>query len=134
LFHAAVGAASEMIEVPKLDFGKHANFGGLGLRGQHDDLGQEPTGAESGPVMTLNTFPPAHFIKVHAEGMEIEVLDGALAFLDERHPVLSIEHTKVGEDAIKVKLSPLGYKFMPLGAMNLLCVHGNDPLLRRIVT
>lgn len=83
--HAAVGAASTHIVVPLLDPDAPHNIGGLAL-GTHE------TG-ERVPQVTLDELdlPRLDLLKADVEGMEPEVLIGAVATVRRHRPILYLE-------------------------------------------
>lgn len=85
---AALGAAPGRIVVPRIDYAKGGNFGGVALA---------PT--ESGETVNLHTLDAyglksCHFIKIDVEGMEQAVLEGARKTLATHQPMLYIENDR----------------------------------------
>jgi FkbM family methyltransferase len=89
----AVGAAPGTLLVPILDCTLTNNFGGLGL-GMH-------TVGEPVPVVTLDGLDLGRcdLLKVDAEGMEKDVLDGAAATLARHRPLLYVENDRPDKSA-----------------------------------
>jgi len=85
----ALGARTGSLELPTIDINSETNFGGLALVGAVE-IGQP---AESIRIERLDDLVcgPIDFIKIDAEGMEADVLAGALALLTTSQPVLMAE-------------------------------------------
>jgi FkbM family methyltransferase len=100
----AVGNESGTINVPPVDYGVEANFGGL-------QLGGEVPG-ESVTVSTLDSLElkRCDLIKVDVEGMELEVLRGAAATIERCHPILYVENDRVEKSPALIEfIMSLGY-------------------------
>jgi FkbM family methyltransferase len=82
----AAGACSGTIRVPQLDPTHMENFGGL-------SLGQYQHGDEV-PLVTLDSLGLARceFLKIDAEGMEKQVLEGAVELISRTQPILYVEN------------------------------------------
>jgi FkbM family methyltransferase len=101
---AAVGAAAGTLLVPVLDSTLPNNFGGLGL-GAH-------TVGEPVPVVTLDSvsLTRCDFLKIDAEGMEKDVLDGAVATIARYRPLLYVENDRQDKSAELIRtIRALGY-------------------------
>ncbi len=70
-------------------------------------------------------------MKIDVEGMEEDVLKGAIGSIAAHSPVLMIEVIKTDKALIEGMLLAVGYKCYPLGYM-LLAVHADDPLARNM--
>lgn len=104
-FCAAVGKAPGQIMVPSLDYSRANNFGGLGLGGYWE--------GESVPVVTIDdlNLPKCHFVKIDVEGMEHEVLEGAMRTIAALSPILYVENDrKEKSDSLIRFIDGLGYK------------------------
>jgi FkbM family methyltransferase len=102
---AAVGAAPGTLLVPVLDCTLANNFGGLGL-GTH-------TVGEPVSVVTLDSLDLGRcdLLKVDAEGMEKDVLDGASATLARHRPLLYVENDRQDKSAELIRaIHMLGYR------------------------
>ncbi len=82
----AVGAKAGSITVPMINYHVRSNFGGLAL-GKYDV-------GESVPLITLDSLnlPRCHFIKADVEGMEQQVLEGAVDTIARHKPILYVEN------------------------------------------
>ncbi|MGQ0661988.1 MAG: FkbM family methyltransferase [Pseudomonadota bacterium] len=102
---AAVGRAAGRILVPRLDYAKPGNFGGLALGGSGKG---EPVPVV--PIDALN-LPACHFIKVDVEGMEGEAIAGARATIERFRPILYVENDRREKSAALIaQLLELGYR------------------------
>ncbi len=102
--NVAVGREPGELIVPRLDYDRDNNFGGLGL-GTYTD-------GERVPVVTLDSLGLRHcdLIKIDVEGMEQEVLTGATATIARCRPLLYVENDRKEKSADLVRLiAGLGY-------------------------
>jgi FkbM family methyltransferase len=100
----AVGAEPGSIKVPTFDYRHAGNFGGLAL-------GSFQVG-EDVPVITLDSLnlQRCHFIKVDVEGMERDVLRGAVRTVEQFKPILYIENDRAEKSAALVnQIDAMGY-------------------------
>jgi FkbM family methyltransferase len=83
--NAALGSKPGQITVPALDYGRGGNFGGL-------SLGLNRKG-ENVPMLTLDSYglSSCQLIKIDVEGMEKQVLEGAVSLLQAHQPFLYVE-------------------------------------------
>ncbi|MEI6559303.1 MAG: FkbM family methyltransferase [Rhodospirillaceae bacterium] len=120
--HLAVGDREGEIEVPQFDYHRPLNFGSVefGPR-QREPLSQErgndPARLETVGLTTLDrfAFPRVDLIKIDAEGMEHQVLSGAALTIERCRPVLFVEHTKAGTEALRHRLQCLTYQVHECG-------------------
>ena len=80
----AVGAAPGEISVPRVDYRRDGNFGGVALGTNDGDLVE---------MIALDDLklPACHLIKIDVEGMEKSVLDGAAETIARFRPFLYVE-------------------------------------------
>jgi len=85
---AALGAQPGTILVPAMDPAVRFNFGGVTL--------VDADHGEPVPLMCLDSLdlPMCNFIKVDVEGMEVEVLKGALKTIDDYRPTMYLENDR----------------------------------------
>jgi FkbM family methyltransferase len=101
---AALGSADGFISVPRLDSTARQNFGGL------------PIGGADGEKVRLATLdsldlPACHFIKIDVEGMEIEVIRGAVETIRRRAPLIYVENDRQARSPMLIEqLLTLGYR------------------------
>jgi len=103
-WHAAIGRASGEVRVPTIDYTQPNNFGGVALGGAR--------AGEAVPVLTIDSLGLARcaLIKVDVEGMEQEVVEGAVATLGRCKPLLYIENDRREKSASLIRsLDALGY-------------------------
>jgi FkbM family methyltransferase len=99
----AVGAEPGEIGVPALDYGHENNFGGLTLGGAEGDRV---------PVLTLDSLelPACRLIKIDVEGMERDVLAGAIETIARHRPLLYVENDRDERAAELIRfIDGLGY-------------------------
>jgi FkbM family methyltransferase len=129
--HAAVGAADGMMSVPTLDYLKPARFGSVELK-QRDNpefIGQAYGPARASvPAMRLDALKLERIdlIKIDVEGMELDVLEGARASIDQYHPILTIETIKTDFDRLTNLLAELDYQVFQLDRINIAAIHRSD--------
>jgi len=104
-YHAAVGAEAGKINVPALDYSLPNNFGGLSLNldipGEQVDL------------KTLDSFelPALRLLKIDVEGMELNVLQGAVQTIEKYKPCLYVENDRMqNSPALMQYIGSLGYE------------------------
>lgn len=150
----AVGEEPGQIAVPSLDYNTEQNFGGLGL-GDYEN-------GESVPVTTVDSLklPHCDLLKVDVEGMELDVLKGAVETIGKCRPILYVENDRKDKSAALIEyIMSLGYdlywhlpplfnpnnyfgnstnEFGRIVSANMLCVHSSVKSaiagLRRIET
>jgi len=94
-----VGSVLGNIFVPMVDAGKVNNFGALSLRTDsqpHAEIDVDRTHGEFVPLVTLDSLEldVCSLIKIDAEGMERDILDGAVRLIERCRPILYFEfHT-----------------------------------------
>ena len=104
-FCAAAGSTPGQIAVPALDYSQENNFGGLELGGHQE--------GEPAPVMTIDglNLPKCDFIKIDVEGMEQEVLKGAVRTIAMLSPILYVENDRKEKSGALIRfIDGLGYK------------------------
>jgi FkbM family methyltransferase len=135
----AVGATPGTIKVPSIDYTRESNFGALAL-------GSYQTG-EQVDVVTLDSYnlTACNLLKIDVEGMEKDVLQGAVNMIQRLKPILYVENDKPEKSAALIQyIDSLGYNmlwhrpcyfnphnffsnttnvFLNTVSMNMLCVH-----------
>ncbi|GEM_PF-738548 len=86
--NVALGAEIGEIRVPALDYASENNFGGIEL-----EDGLDGEAVEMQTVDSLH-LPQCHFIKIDVEGMELQVLKGAVNTLAKFQPILYVENDR----------------------------------------
>ena len=66
-------------------------------------------------------FPEIHVLKIDVEGMELQVLEGAVQTLRRCSPVILIEYLKVGREELGRRLKAANYHLYDM-APNFLCI------------
>lgn len=138
-FCAAVGSSSGQLRVPVPDYVVPGSFGSLELR-QRDKtefIGQPIDYSEASmqtvDQKTIDSFALERLdlVKIDVEGMELDVLEGAMATIRRCAPVMVIEIIKTDVAAVKTLLHELGYRTYAMG-INLLAIHEADPVQQRV--
>jgi len=115
----ALGSTTGLLRIPQPNYQLPGSFGSLELRRTDDTeyIGQSISYADK-DLVDIRMFAiddlgleRADFLKVDVEGMELEVLSGALKTIEKNRPVLHVEWLKSGLDEIKSFLAPLDYSF-----------------------
>ena len=102
--NAAVGAEPGSLLVPPIDYAATANFGGVGLGAS--------TNGEPVDVLPLDAvgLEKLSLLKIDVEGMEGQVLAGAMQTLKQCLPVIYLEHNAPnGAPEVLQRLLDLGY-------------------------
>jgi len=128
-YNMAVGDRQESIEIPQFDYTQPLNFGSIefGAR-QREVLSQprrhDPNRVEFVPLTTLDhfAFRRVDLMKIDAEGMELQVLDGAAETIRRCQPVLYVEFVKVDADALRERIVACGDYSVYKNKSNYLCV------------
>jgi len=131
----AIGEEDKMISIPKINYLKNASYGSFEIKKSHNN---EFIGQDLDYENNLNTieqvaidsfkFDRVDFIKIDVEGMEINVLNGALQTIKDHKPYLLIERIKTNESELKIFLENLDYEILEFGK-NFLAVQKNDSIL-----
>ncbi len=89
-YQAALGAETGSVLVPAMNPEIRANFGGVSLQGV--------IAGERVQQFTLDSLdlPACHVIKVDVEGMEVEVLKGAVGTIESYRPIMYLENDRGG--------------------------------------
>jgi FkbM family methyltransferase len=137
--HAAITSTCGSIRIPTLDYQKPASFGSLEINRleKTEQIGQviDYSDAATSEIPSINLdslkLDRCDLIKVDVEGMEISVLEGASATISQHRPIILAEMIKSNKEALRSKISSLGYQVFELG-LNFLAVHGSDPCLSHV--
>jgi FkbM family methyltransferase len=123
--NAAAGEAMGEIELPALDYGRDGNFGALSFR--IEDVSRYlPANKDSAniqlPVLPLDALLDGRrlgdpqiknctLLKIDAEGMEREVLDGAVRVVEKFRPILYLENNnREASPALIEKIQSFDYR------------------------
>lgn len=90
--HMAVGREAGTVQVPRAGLTNVGNQGAFSLK---DPLPDDAT-LDTVPMTTVDelNLESCHFMKIDVEGMEEEVLRGAVATLERHQPILHLENNK----------------------------------------
>ncbi len=90
-FQQAIGNEVGSINVPEIDYDKTDNFGGLELDHDYSKTTHYPVVLNTLDSITLGDV---NFIKVDVEGMELKVLKGAIATINQHKSLLYVENDR----------------------------------------
>lgn len=96
-YQAALGAEQGFVYVPPIDYLQQNNFGALSMSDQ--PIGEKIT------LMMLDELdlPACHVIKIDVEGMELQVLKGALKTIAKFRPILYVENDRKEKSAALIQ-------------------------------
>jgi FkbM family methyltransferase len=107
-FCQATGKAPGRMWLPPVNYNARGNFGGISL------LSEPAAASEPVEVVTLDEKfgeAPCALIKIDVEGMEEDVVRGALNLIRRQHPILYLENDRVEKSRSLVSLLlELGYR------------------------
>jgi FkbM family methyltransferase len=104
--HAAVAATPGFVTIPDIDYTQTANFGGVSV----DDL---PSGR---PVRKVRldddlSLDRLNLLKIDVEGMELEVLQGAIRLIGITQPLLYLENDRLEKSEALIRhVAALDYR------------------------
>jgi len=126
--HMALGDREGKLEIPQFNYSRALNFGSIEFTAeQREPLTQrrrhDPRRIEYVPLSTLDRFEfdYVHMIKIDVEGMEMQVLDGAINTIRRCRPVLYMEFLKSDRAALQQRIADLGYE-VHKKEINFLCI------------
>lgn len=96
-----------VIRVPEIDENTTVNFGGLEL---HRDYSQSLSYPVAMTTIDKLGLPSCDLIKIDAEGMEKEIVEGARGVIDQFRPFFYIENDCRGQESIQRLLLDLDYE------------------------
>ncbi|MDE5591752.1 MAG: FkbM family methyltransferase, partial [Helicobacter sp.] len=138
--HAAVGNPEKegtTLGIPIIDYTIPSSFGSLELQKKENTefVGQDVDydALQAVPLIAIDSLELERidFAKIDVEGMEMDVLKGAMNSIEKFNPVLLIEVIKSNSQEIVALLTNLGYQVFGLG-INILAIHRDDPILDEI--
>ena len=136
---AALGEKVGVLEIPTVDPRVPASFGSVELRQREntEPVGQ-PVSYAPEDMYTVDMYSVdslgldrLDFLKLDVEGMEADVLQGALETIRRLRPILLIEVIKSDKVALENLVTKLGYSVIQFG-LSILAIHGSDPTLKRV--
>ena len=135
--NAAVSSESGVMQIPSPNYLVPSSFGSLELRkrsgnefiGQHIDY-ENLVNVRKLALDEYN-LPRVDLIKIDVEGMEMEALQGAARTIERSRPAMLIEKIKADAGTLRQWLELRGYTIIEAG-INMLVIHGGDPMLSEI--
>jgi FkbM family methyltransferase len=126
--NVALGNREDRIEIPQYDYHQPMNFGSVEFTPEQSEplpqqRGHDPARTEYVPLTTIDRFefPSVHLMKIDAEGMELQVLQGSAQTIRRCRPVLYVEYLKNNRELLQQSIEQLDYVVYENGA-NLLCI------------
>lgn len=136
--HAAVGAENSTLKIPEPNYLVPSSFGSFELkkRATTEFIGQQinyNAPQKEVPLVALDSLklPRVDLLKIDVEGMEEDVLYGAMETISKSKPILIIEVIKSDKAKIMQFLDNEGYKTFPMH-LNVLAIHASDPTLQHV--
>ncbi|MES2637215.1 MAG: FkbM family methyltransferase, partial [Pseudomonadota bacterium] len=138
---AAVGSENKEIKIPVPDYLVPASFGSLELKqnktnefiGQTIDYSDAAMTIVQQRSIDFFNFKRVDLIKIDVEGMELDVLQGAVETIKRCKPMMTIEVIKTDKLQVDAFLMLHGYQTYPMG-INILAIHHFDPGITHITT
>jgi FkbM family methyltransferase len=118
--NVALGDRDGRIAAPPVDYSKPFNFGAVEFGRA---LGADVEDAEYVRLARLDSFQfdSVALLKIDVEGMEMQVLDGAMETIRRTRPILYIEYHMVDRHALKARIESWGYSVYT-NNINYLCI------------
>ena len=152
-FNEGSGAAECDLWLPRIDYSRQGNFGGVSLQRSGSDRMEKVKVRRMDDVFS---GAPVDLIKIDVEGMEREVIEGARKLIERSRPTLYVENDRVEESAALISLiQDCGYrlwwhipplfnpdnffnikenKFGEVSSFNMLCVHRSSKIVFETLT
>jgi FkbM family methyltransferase len=135
--HAALGSTVGMLSIPVPDYCQPGSFGSLELKQRQSTefIGQpisyKKENCQEIHMISIDSLnlQRLDLFKLDVEGMELEVLDGAVQTIIKHKPQMFIEIIKTNQNRLIQMLTNLGYNFKIIG-INILATHKDDPSVR----
>lgn len=134
---AAAGLVDGMTEIPVVNYQQASSFGDLEIHRAPEGQTNAPIGQPvdydrlvAVPALRLDTLdlPRCDLLKIDVEGMEMEVIEGAVETIARCRPIMIIETLKSDKVAIATRLTrDFGYEVRALGKLNAISIHRDDP-------
>jgi FkbM family methyltransferase len=112
--NVALGDREGEVALPQFDYSQPLNFGSVEFGPEqteklHQARGHDPAQEEFVPLMPLDRWglQRLDLIKIDAEGMEVQILDGAAETLARCRPVIYVEFLKSDQKALHARLAAL---------------------------
>ena len=114
----AIGSNKGQLKIPKQDYSKPKDFGMVSLAKQEEISSYDNVKVTSIDNLNLNRLD---FLKIDVEGMEIEVLSGAIKTIQQYRPWCWIEYWMIDKNLLLNQFKNLNYKIFTMDTLNVLC-------------
>ena len=136
---AALGETCGELAIPQPNYLKPSSYGSLEIRPstKNEFIGQDISYKDETmkkiPMVSIDSLNlnRVDFLKIDVEGMEVEVLKGAVKTMQQYKPIALIEIIKSDRIALEKFMNECGYKLFEM-EINLLAIHETDPTLQHI--
>lgn len=136
--HLALGSSNGKITIPEPDYLKPASFGSFEIKKSENNefIGQTIDYANANKEIDLITLDSldltrVDLIKIDVEGMEEEVLNGAIKLISTHKPIIFIEVIKSNKQDLISLLESFDYKYIHL-SINILAINKEDDCIDKI--
>ena len=116
IFNAAMGRFSEELFVDDIDYSEVGNFGGFGIKKDYDfsnfikTTNQKKIKVEVKNLDQFLTLKKCNLMKLEAELLEMEVLEGGIKFLEKFRPIIVAENNPKDPYKLNKYLMSKNYK------------------------
>lgn len=130
--HCAVGASCGRLNIPEPNYLVPSSYGSFELQQKNTNefIGQaiDYTKTKEIPLISLDSLALTRLdlIKIDVEGMEWDVLQGALHALEQLKPIVIFEHIKSDKAQLMALFEAKQYECFVVG-INVVAVHREDP-------
>lgn len=126
VFNRGLGNDNRRISVPKPNYSVRQDFGTYSLVDTAPGADQSSSTVEIVKIDDQK-FPRLDFLKIDVEGMELEVLEGAIDSINSYRPWCWIEYHKVPAKRLRAFFADKNYTLYRIDTLNILCAP-NDKL------
>ena len=126
-YNMALGDREGKVEIPQFDYFRPMSFGSVEFGSEQreklsQERGHDPAKVEYVRLTRLDSFAfeRVDALKIDAEGMEMDIFNGARETIARCRPVIFVEFLKVDKEALRNYLASLGYTAEDVGGFNYL--------------
>ena len=118
IINSALGSKSGELKIPPQNYGEASDFGRLSLVKQKNIESSDVVDVVRIDDMNLHRLD---FLKIDVEGMEIDVLAGAMESIKKYRPYCWIEYWMIDKDMLIDQFKGLNYNIYKMDKLNVLC-------------